>query len=935
MDHAELGDDSPSRQVVGEYPAEPPHAASVDLAEPENVGVVGAASFSVIFREFAGNAADRLIADCPRLEGGIDTSSIRDEFTADLTTTLVRIAARLLASELDARRAGGRLPGATPAERFAGFVRRMAEGGLEASLKARPALGELLARAADRAVDGGRELLTRYAADRLGIRELLGQEPGRLVGFTPMGDPHLGGRTVSVLSFDTGAKVVYRPRPVEVHLCFNEVTRWLNDRAPDLGLRTLRVMGAERYGWAEFVRPRPCSGPAEVETFYRRMGGLLALLYVLDAGDIHYENVIACGDHPVLVDVETLFHPVITGAAVTDPALLALHDSVQRTAVLPTIMVGDLGSLDMSALGGDRDSIHPFSAVAWRDVGTDRMRLVRGPVRFSGARNRPRLHGVDADPAAHAPSLLAGFRRAYDAVAGGREELARVVLPRFGPAQVRVLLRPTHVYDALLAESTRPDLAADAADRDSLIAETLRALSAGDPARSAAVPSEQAELRAGDIPYFWTTPGTRTIHGGGAGRLPWKSPRCGLESVAGKLSRLGPDDREQQEWIIRASLATRAGGRGHDPAAPVHPAPPEGERPRPELLLAAAGSIADRLCRMSHRRGGAVNWLGLEALDDRHSVIMPLGGGLATGYLGVALFLAQAGHVTGTPGYLEIARRALRPVPRLLETLAAHRSLLDVVGCGGFGGLGGMAYALSQLGDLLGDGDVAGWVEPVVELAGAAVTDGSLLDVYDGLAGCLAAMLAVHDVTGSPSAARLAAECAERLESAAPSADLPPGFAFGLAGIGWALVRYGMRTAGGDLLERAARLGEGPTWCQGLPGVWLALADVLPGDLAPPSAFGLPLGGHGLCHGEPGCLEALGALAERGDPAARRSLRRRAGRLLAWVNGGAWCGGPGRVPTPGLLDGMAGVGHGLLRLAAPRKTASVLLLRSSTERREK
>src|SRR5690606_26013665 len=149
-------------------------------------------------------------------------------------------------------------------ERFAGFVRRMAEGGLEASLKARPALGELLARAADRAVDGGRELLTRYAADRLGIRELLGQEPGRLVGFTPMGDPHLGGRTVSVLSFDTGAKVVYRPRPVEVHLCFNEVTRWLNDRAPDLGLRTLRVMGAERYGWAEFVRPRPCSGPAEV-----------------------------------------------------------------------------------------------------------------------------------------------------------------------------------------------------------------------------------------------------------------------------------------------------------------------------------------------------------------------------------------------------------------------------------------------------------------------------------------------------------------------------------------------------------------------------------------------------------------------------------------------------------------------------------------------
>ncbi|WP_433500657.1 type 2 lanthipeptide synthetase LanM family protein [Sphaerimonospora sp. CA-214678] len=939
MDHAEPGDVSPPHQVEAGHHADPRRVASGDVAPgPESFDAAGATSFSVIFKTLVENAADRLVAGCSCLEGDIDTASIRAGFAADLTTTLVRIAARVLAFELDARRSGGRLPGATPAGRFAGFVRQMAEGGLDASLKAYPVLDELLVQAADRAVDGGRELLKRFAADRRGIRELLGGEPGGLVEFTPTGDRHLGGRAVSVLSFGTGAKIVYRPRPVESHLCFNEVTRWLNGRVSDLGLRTLRMMGAERYGWAEFVEPRPCADVAEVERFYRRMGGLLALLYILNAGDVHYENVIACGDQPVLVDVETLFHPVIAGAAVTDPALLALYDSVQRTAVLPTIMIGDRGSLDVSALGGDKGSVHPFSAAAWQDVGTDRMRLVRGPVRFTGAHNRPRLYGVDADPADHVPSLLAGFREAYDAIASGREELARELLPRFGQAQVRLLLRPTRVYAELLAESTHPDVVADAAGRDGLISETLGAMSAGDPALSAAIPSEQAELRAGDIPYFWTCPGSRVINGGATGRLPWELPRSGLESVARKLSTMGPADREQQEWIMRASLATRAGGRGHDPGAPVDTAPIQAEEPRPDLLLAAAESVAGRLCRMSYRQGRAVNWLGLEALDDRHSAIMPLGGGLATGYLGVALFLAQAGHATGTSGHLEIARQAVEPIPRLLETLATHRQLLDVVGCGGFGGLGGMAYALSQLGDLLGDDDVADWVEPAVDLAGAAVTDGSPLDVYDGLAGCLAAMLAVHDVTGSPSAARVAGECAQRLESAAPSAGLPPGFAFGLAGVGWALVRYGMTTTGAELLERAARLGEGRTWCHGLPGVWLALADVLPDvlpdGLASSPVLDIPLGGHGLCHDEPGCLEALGALAERGSPAARRSLHRRAGRLLASVNGGARCGPPGHIFTPGLLDGVAGVGHGLLRLATPEKTASVLLLRSSTGRRE-
>ncbi|GIH72102.1 type 2 lanthipeptide synthetase LanM family protein [Sphaerimonospora thailandensis] len=942
MHHAELGDvPLPLQAVAGRAAG---LSASCDVAlEPEGVGVVGAKSFSTIFSPFVGNAADRLVAECSCLKDDLDLAQIRDRFAADLSAMLVRIAGRVLAFELDARRAGGRLSGATPAERFADFVRQMTKGGLDASLKAYPVLGELLAQAADRAVDSGQELLKRFAADHLGIRESLGCEPGSLVEFTATGDPHLGGRAVSVLTFDTGVKIVYRPRPVEAHLRFNEVVRWLNGRAPDLGLRTLRVMGGERYGWAEFVQPRPCADVAEVEAFYRRTGGLLALLYTLNAGDIHYENVIACGDQPVLVDVETLFHPVITGTAVIDPALLALHDSVQRTAMLPTMLTGDQGSLDVSALGGDKDSVYPFSAAAWQDAGTDEMRLVRGPVRFAGADNRPRLCGVDADPADYAPSLLAGFREAYEAIVSGREELARGLLPRFGQVKVRMLLRPTRVYDELLTESTHPDVMADAAGRDEGFFELLRAMSVDDSARLAAIPAERADLRAGDIPYFWASPGSRAIYGGDTGRLPWELPQSGLESVAGKLSRMGPADRERQEWVIAASLATRVGGRGHDPGAPVDAGPLQAEeKPRPELLLAAADSIADRLCRTLYRQGRAVNWLGLEALDDRRFTIMPLGGGLATGYLGVALFLAQSGHATGTSGHMEIARQALEPIPRLLETLAAHRPLLDVVGCGGFGGLGGMAYALSQLGDLLGDGDVAGWVEPAVELAGAAVTDESPLDVYDGVAGCLAAMLAVHDVTGSPSAARLAGECAERLEPAAPSADLPPGFAFGLAGVGWALARYGSRTTGADLLERAAQSAEGQTWCHGLPGVWLALADVLPDALALPDdpaslppVLDVPLGGHGLCHGELGSLEALSVLAARGDQAARRSLRRRVGRLLTSVNSGARCGTPGHISTPGLLDGMAGIGHGLLRLVAPESTASVLLLRSSSERREK
>ena len=71
------------------------------------------------------------------------------------------------------------------------------------------------------------------------------------------------------------------------------------------------------YGWQEFVSYRPCTELAEVEVFYQRQGALLALFNALDGTDIHHENVIAVVDQPLLIDVETLFHPTLLPRAVT------------------------------------------------------------------------------------------------------------------------------------------------------------------------------------------------------------------------------------------------------------------------------------------------------------------------------------------------------------------------------------------------------------------------------------------------------------------------------------------------------------------------------------------------------------------------------------------------------------------------------------------
>jgi lantibiotic modifying enzyme len=85
---------------------------------------------------------------------------------------------------------------------------------------------------------------------------------------------------------------------------------------------------------------------------------------------------------------------------------------------------------------------------------------------------------------------------------------------------------------------------------------------------------------------------------------------------------------------------------------------------------------------------------------------------------------------------------------------------------------------------------------------------------------------------------------------------------------------------------------------------------------------------HCLCHGNLGnldfLLEANGWLIEP-DLAERIRLRTQA--VLASIErDGLLCGTRGGVEAPGFMNGLAGIGYGLLRLVSPERVPSVLAL---------
>lgn len=428
-----------------------------------------------------------------------------------------------------------------------------------------------------------------------------------------------------------------------------------------------------------------------------------------------------------------------------------------------------------------------------------------------------------------------------------------------------------------------------------------------------------------------------------------------LDRALAKVAGLSEVDRRDQEWVISATLAPLLSPRGQQTA--VLPSRSlKTIAAEPARLLATACGLADQI--VSHgitAPSGQVNWLSLHAQGDDEWNIAPMGAGLGHGYLGVALYLAQLADLTKIARYAEVARQALCPIPSVLTTLNSHSEMLMATGCGGYQGLGGFCYGLARMATLLRDGELEQWAATAVRLTTMAATQPARPGWADGTAGCLAAMTAVWSETGSRDAAGLARTTASRLAELVDETDgwcVPDsapgasGFASGPAGVAAALALFAAASgepaflqAGRRAVRRAASLAKATdspavNWCHGTAGVLVArcLADEVSAEERRTSLLALtdrPVRADlSLCTGEFGITEALRVLSRTDrTSAAQQVLRRRTGQLLDALHRRArYCGTPGGVVTPGLLNGLAGIGYGLLRAGFPERVPALLTL---------
>jgi type 2 lantibiotic biosynthesis protein LanM len=805
-----------------------------------------------------------------------------------LAATLCSWAAPTLGLELTiyVRRHGGRLAslvaaGSGQTAHYDAFCRELGNGRISALFEEYPVLGRCLATLADQWVEATTELIVRLRTDRPRLDERFGRGAalGRVRALqTSLSDRHHGGRTVTALAFESGVRIVYKPKNLGTEAWFSACAAFLAAQGAPAAVRAPQVLAQDGYLWVEHIDERPCADAAAVGRYFERAGALLCLCYALEATDCHYENLIASGDTPVLVDTETLAHPrarledeLETGDAEVH-ADRQLATSVLWTGLLPVWQVGRdrVHVYDVSGFTSEPGQALPVELPGWEHVNQDAMRAVLRRHRLPGARNLPVLDGRALLPTEARGEFLGGFERMYRYLAGDRDAILAPTGPvhALAACRIRFIFRATRIYGGLMLRLIDPACLRSGVDWGIEMHVLYRAatVTAKTPRFGPLIQAEIRAIERLDVPFFAcaATSDSLVLDDGSALHGCFEGPS--VDRVDARIRALSEDDLRLQRAYIQSSLDVRTAIRPHGREAIVAPqdlAAPALRAAMPDggELERHARELADGLRSSAVRApDGSLTWIAPSyLLASERFQLQRVGTGLYDGATGIAILLAAVARLFQDDRARDDALRAVQTLRRdLREPRRALR--LARLGLGGGEGLGALIYGLVTLSRLLDEPALcedAGRAAALITDEALAHDDG--LDVLVGSAGALLGLVTLHEAAPSAAILERAQACARRILAGARPTPTGyrawpgtrpralTGFSHGAAGIAYALLRLHRVAPARALRDAAAEAiafedavfaepaGNWPdlrtqhdgvrcmcSWCHGAPGIVLA-----------------------------------------------------------------------------------------------------------------
>jgi len=763
-------------------------------------------------------------------------------------------------------------------EQYQNFIKDLLAGGLLTFLQEYPVLARSIAIVIEFWVDSTQEFLLRLESDWFNIQKTFqdGKELGEVVAVQPfLSDRHHNGRSVTIITFASGLKVVYKPKNIGIEQAYFQLLEWLNKHQVPLQFKLLKTLNGLDYGWVEFVEALPCQTKEQVKRYYQRCGMQLCLVYVLEATDLHFENIIAHGEDPVIIDLETLMHPQLYEGenleVAKDAEYLAnqqLIHSVLHTGLLPRWQFSsEKQRYDLSGLGAVGQQDTSVRVPKWNNINTDNMILEYEYLKTQAVTNLPFLNAADLALNDYVEDIVEGFQQMYRLLIKHRLMLLAPNSPLTALAnqQIRFVFRPTKIYSFISAAALNPKFLRDGAEQSIQLDILSRVMLLSDtkPLFWSILSGEKQALEKMDIPLFTACSNSDDLRITSNQLIKKCFTEPSFNLVLSRLNQLSDENLEQQIKIIRGSLYSRTTNDFHsyslseinETCLDVSISLTEQEIVHHAMMIAA-----DLQKQVIGATVGSAIWIAPQFIHEAQCFqLAPTNHSLYDGNCGVALFLAALEKVTGDTQFHHLALNALQPLHKDLS-VPSSSLMARKISLGAATGYGSLIYGLVRISQFINEPVL---LEDAKRLAFLITPDliaaDKYFDIISGSAGAILGLLALQNSYPDSDVLEQAITCGHHLLAnrinnnkgyrtwATLNGQLLTGFSHGAAGIAYALLRLYQATDKAIFLEAAceaigyensafipesgnwsdfrfSQTGSSYvcSWCHGAPGIGLA-----------------------------------------------------------------------------------------------------------------
>lgn len=490
-------------------------------------------------------------------------SVVQNSYIEQLVGRFSQVSTRVLIQELNICKKFGELNDKTPEEEYEFFLEnQLARADYYHELMdAYPVLFRILFEIISMSADNYALLLKSLEKDKTKIESELCKkvEFDKILTIkSNISDFHRNGKSVFILELDNMYKILFKPRALKCDEQYQRFIIWLGTNC-NITMKTYKTITRDEYGWCEYVPYITCNTEAEIANYYERLGVLIFANYLLQVYDVHYENIIASGEYPIIVDLETIMANYSSFEVDTakDVANKQLWDSVLHEGILPKYVWGKDGKsgINLSGIAGGEGQEFPVKMPILKNIKRSDMYIdFERPV-TQIKRNFPILEEKKIGGENYVKEIVEGFTAAYNVVLLKKAETIKQ-MESFTHICVRYLARDTQQYASILQASYHPDYLQDGKDRELLLCSLYRSADIDDNTEDIIIKSEIKDLLNGDIPYFsYNTEATDLYDSQGNVIIKDYFQTTSLQNATNKVLKLNEQDKKEQVLYIILSMA--------------------------------------------------------------------------------------------------------------------------------------------------------------------------------------------------------------------------------------------------------------------------------------------------------------------------------------------------------------------------------------------